>query len=243
MAREVHAAKQLVVALQNSALDNNGRYLIGFDYQAGGDKPKNPVYKSDGSLMTGHTPCRYPFRLAPYLGNEFDDAIFVNRNKTEINRQAGTTLYDYYISTYPALGMNIFGVGGVRKDKEDKNGDSIENPSDCITHTLQSVGSILAFASGGYGSGSSRMHGYCYVTPPTKASGSPICVKWDAPETWTEKKDPMQFGWVDFRYDGKAVCAFLDGSVKLYSVEELSDMRKWTISALHADDPNYELQP
>lgn len=236
MAREVHAAKQLVVALQNSALDNNGRYLPGFDLRAG--TSEHPVYKPDGRPVSMRpTAHRYPFRLAPYLGNEFDDSIFVNRNKAEINLKNSSVDPDYYISLYPALGMNIFGVGGVMTAD-----GFLQNAADCISTTLQSSGSILAFASGGEGSGSSRVHGYCYVTPPTKEKDSPYCKKWDEPKTWTEKRNPMDFGYVDFRYDGKAICAFLDGSVKQCSVEELSDMRKWTISALNADDPNYDFE-
>lgn len=235
MVREVNAAKQLVTGLHNSAQDNNGQYLPGMDYRAG--TPSFPVYKPDGSLVTMQpTAHRYPYRLAPYLGNNFSGAIFVNRNKAEIDKYAGP-MYDYFVSTFPALGMNIYGVGGVVA----ANG-TILNAADCISRMSQMSGSILAFASGGYGTGASRMHGYCYVTPPTKESGSPISIKWDPASTWTDQKNPMQFGWVDFRYDGKAVCAFLDGSVKQCSVEELSDMRHWTISALNADDPNYEIQ-
>jgi hypothetical protein len=53
----------------------------------------------------------------------------------------------------------------------------------------------------------------------------------------------MDYGWVDFRYDGKAVAAFLDGTVRMCGPEELADMRLWTHAAIDANDPNYELAP
>lgn len=238
MAREVNAAKQLVMALQSSAQDNNGRYLSGMDYRAG--TPANPVPKPDGGQVLGHAAQRYPFRLAPYLGNQFEGTIFVNRNKAEITRMAGANglMWDYYVSTFPALGMNAYCVGGiVRAD------GTLRFAQDCVSNVSKMRGSLLAFASGGFGAGAARTHGYCYVSPPTQADASPVCMKWNAPETWTSQQDPAYFGWVDFRYRGKAICAFLDGSVQQQSPKDLSDMRKWTPSAQDADDPHYELQP
>lgn len=237
-AREVNAARQLVTAFHAYAQENNGIYLSGMDYRAG--TADYPVHNLDGKLVTGHGAHRYPYRLAPYLEGEFDGTIFVNRNKQEIASSAGgsNVMYDYYVSTFPALGMNIYCVGGVIR----ANG-SMLNSADCITRAAGMRGSILAFASGGSGSGRSRMQGFSYVSPPTRENESPICLKWQDPSTWTKHKDPMNFGWVDFRYDGKAVSAFLDGSVRMCSVTELSDMRLWNHNALEQDNPNYEIAP
>lgn len=236
--REINAARLLVGALHLSAQENDGRYLSGMDYRAGSND--YPVYKPDGGKAVGRAAQRYTFRIMPYLDNELDGTIFVNRNKAEIIKGTGGTgwKYDYEVSSYPALGMNVYCVGGV------VYGDgSLMNEADCISRSANMKGSILAFASGGSGTGKTRMHGFCYVSPPTKENDSPICQKWDRPETWTRDKDPMNFGWVDFRYDGKAVCAFLDGSTRMCSVEELSDMRLWTRTALEANDPNLNLTP
>lgn len=238
--REINAARTLVQALQTSA--EEGAYLPGMDYRAG--KPDFPVYNPDGKEVTGHPATRYPFRIRPYLENRFDGTIFVNQNKKEILKRTGGTggFYDYYVSTFPALGMNIFGVGGVVR--EDRYGNAyVFKEEDCITRPATMLGSILAFASAGSGSGSGRTHGYCYVTPPTMETDSPTCQQWKPAEEWTEDQDPMNFGFVDFRYDGKAVCAFMDGSVRMCSVKELSDMRVWTRSAAEANDPDYSMTP
>ena len=134
--------------------------------------------------------------------------------------------------------MNIYCVGGVvRAD------NTVVNAGDCILTAGNTRSSVLAFASGGNGTGKNKMSGFSFVSPPTKTSDSPYCVAWDDPSSWNENKDPMNFGWVDFRYDGKAVCAFLDGSVRLLGVKELSDMRNWTPAAQDSNDPNYALAP
>ncbi|MFV0336990.1 MAG: type II secretion system protein [Chthoniobacterales bacterium] len=232
--REMQAARSLTTALLATATDNNGTYLSGIDYRAGSTSYE-PVYNLKGEPVLGHAAQRYPFRLRPYLGNRFDGTILVNQNKKELAKSSAS-MRDYLTSTYPALGMNIFGVGGVIL----ANGDQM-NPDDSITRSANSIGNILTFASGGSGTGSAKRHGYCYVTPPTKSLDSPYCKTWDSSNQWDKNKNPMNYGWVDFRHNGKAVCAFLDGSVKMLGPEELSDMRLWTRSAYEADDPNYIL--
>ena len=236
--REIHAARHLVTALLASAQESDGAYLPGMDYRAG--TSSMPVYNPDGELVSGHAAQRYPFRLAPYLGNEFEGTIFVNRNKMEIVKKTGGSgpMYDYQVSTYPALGMNIYCVGGVvRAD------GSLMSREDCISRAANMRGSILAFASGGSGTGKSKTHGFNYVSPPTMENDSPICLKWKDSSAWTRDKDPMNYGWIDFRYNDKAVCAFLDGSVRMCAVDELSDMRIWTPSAQDANDPEYPMAP
>lgn len=201
----------------------------------------NPVYKSDGQKVGNvRAAQRYPFRLAPYLGNNFDGTILVNKNKKEILKDTGGTgaAYDYEVSAYPALGLNIFCVGGLVLANGQVNYDA-----DCISRSANAIGSILVFASGGSGQGKNKMEGYCYVSPPTMAVDSPICQRWDSSDSWSKEKDPMNYGFVDFRYDGRAVCAFLDGSVRMCSVKDLSDMRVWNRNASVTDDPNYQMVP
>jgi prepilin-type N-terminal cleavage/methylation domain-containing protein len=235
-AREVQAARQLVAALQSSAAENNGTYLPGMDYRAG--KASTPVYKPDGTLLSGRAAQRYPYRMAPYLGNRFEGTVLVNGNEQEIREaQIRTGMhYEYLVSAYPALGMNIFCVGGVVSDV-----GQITYNTDCISRSATARGNILAFASGGHGAGETKIHGFSYVSPPTTQRDSPICEKWQSASEWSVESDPKSFGWVDFRYGGKAVCAFLDGTVRMCDVKELSDMRLWSPSAADADNPAYEL--
>lgn len=235
--REVNAARVLMAAYASTAADNNGRYLPGMDYQV--NMTTNPVYKSNGQIVSSSVAARrYPFRLAPYLGDSFNGTILVNKNIKQIEKLSGVD-YDYRVSAYPALGLNIFCVGGVVVP----NG-TVSFAQDCVTTPARMKGSILAFASAGEGSGGvNEKDGYCYVTPPTLSNDVPFCKNWNTAESWSANANPENYGYVDFRYDGKAVCAFLDGSVRMCSVEELEDMRVWSPAAAEADDPNWTLQP
>jgi prepilin-type N-terminal cleavage/methylation domain-containing protein len=234
--REINAARGLVAAYQTAAADNNGRYLAGYDYTV---NAANPVYKPDGQTVSLVSGRRYPFRLAPYLGDSFNGTVLVNKNVKQLQKQ-NPMGYDYMVSAYPALGLNAFCVGGVLRS----NG-AVDFGGDCVTGPGRARGSILAFASAGEGSpGPNKKDGYCYVSPPTLLSeDGPETKPWAAATSWKQDVDPTNYGHVDFRYDGKAVCAFLDGSVRMCSVEELNDMKLWTPSALDANDPNYQLVP
>ena len=44
---------------------------------------------------------------------------------------------------------------------------------------------------------------------------------------------------IDYRFNGKAVSACLDGHVELLGPEEMQDMRRWSNLAALADDPNH----
>lgn len=234
--REVGAARHLMVALASSTADGDGRYLAGMDLRV--NTTTNPVYNLEGEKITNlRAAQRYPFRMAPYLGNNFDGTILVNKDISQLRKSSGSN-YDYHVSAFPALGMNIYAVGGVVF----KSGETAF-ANDCISTPAKTIGSILAFASAGQGRGAKKMDGYSYVSPPTLSSDSPICQPWDNPDTWDEDADPMNFGFVDFRYDGQAVCAFLDGSVRMCKAEQLDDMRLWTPTAADLDDPNYQMIP
>jgi len=235
--REVNAARNLIAAYASTAADNNGRYLPGMDYQV--NLASNPVYRPDGQMVSSALAARrYPFRLAPYLGNSFNGTILVNKNIRQIEKLSGVD-YDYRVSAYPALGLNVFCVGGVVLTD-----GTVRFDADCVTGPARAKGSILAFASAGQGSeGVNEVDGYCYVSPPTLSFSAPVARAWAAADSWKPGADPMNYGYVHFRYGGKAVCAFLDGSVRMCDVEELSDMRLWSPGAAEANAPNYTMTP
>lgn len=232
---ELNAARNLVTAFLGTASDNEGTYLAGMDMRV--NATTNPVYKPNGELLTNsRTAQRYPYRIAPYLSGDFEGTILVNNNGRQIDKMGGSTVTrDYYISAYPALGLNIYCVGGVVA-----NNGAVAFDAECVT-TPARMASVLVFASAGIGRSSTKVEGYSYVTPPTLSNDSPLCKHWSNPRTWSKDVDPMDFGYVDFRYDGKAVCAFLDGSVRMHNAQELSDMRLWSRNALSEDDSTYEL--
>lgn len=235
--REIGAAKNLISAYMAAAADNNGRLLPGIDMRV--NASSNPVYKADGTILSNaRAGQRYPFRLAPYLNDQFNGTILVNKNIKKIQQVTGGAgpNYDYYVSTYPALGLNAYCVGGVVLN----NGTALFE-ADCITTMGRAKGSIIAFATAGQGQAAGKTEGYCYITPPTLTHDSPFCQEWGSSTAWKSTADPMSYGYVDYRYDDKAVCAFLDGSVRMMSVTDLSDMRVWNPTAAAEDNPTHRM--
>lgn len=226
LAAEVSAAKNLTQAYLLSASENGGRYLAAYDSTA----RNQPVLNAKGRpLGMPEAKCRYPFRLAPYFNNQMDGTILVNRNEAQIIRIMGAsgTMYDYGLSVFPALGINRYLVGGTVN-----SGGGVEYSSECIQTMGQAEKSVIVFVSGG----SDEVDGYEYVTPPNGPRG-----QWSSAK-WTKDSDPGSYGHVGARFDGKAVAAFLDGSVRVLSIDELRDMRLWSKNAALADDPNYRPQ-
>jgi prepilin-type N-terminal cleavage/methylation domain-containing protein len=224
-AREINAARNLITAYTLAANDNNDELLPGYDLGAAG------ITLPDGTKLSPQVVSeRYPFRLAAYFSYQMDGTILVNDNKNQIEKIAptGSGLHNYLISVFPALGINSYFVGG-----EKKAGGPASYPRDCVTKWSQANSSLLVFASAGTGTGSDRVDGYFRITPPNLKE--PI---WSS-AAWTKEADPGNYGNVDGRYNGKAVCAFLYGGVSQLSIEKLRDMRLWNKTAFAQDNPAY----
>jgi hypothetical protein len=50
---------------------------------------------------------------------------------------------------------------------------------------------------------------------------------------------PSAHGFVDFRWSGKAAVACLAGNVEMLDEKSLRDMRRWSIQAQCANDPDF----
>jgi len=224
MAEEIAAAKTLVSAYSAYSVDNNGRLMPGYDRTIG------EVRLPSGDTVGGPTAQRYPYRLAPYFDYKMQGTILVNGNATKI-QEADT----YMVSCFPALGMNYIYVGGDYSAQGE-----LTFAGECITELGQAKSSTLVFASAGSsggdsptGSSSGKMEGYCTLTPPQESG--PM---WQGAK-WTKNSAPEDYGHVDARYNGKAVCAFLDGSVRALTIDDLRDMRLWSSKAAAANNPDY----
>ncbi len=221
-ARKVHevaAARNLITGFLNTPADNNGHYLLGYDVTA------PAMTMPGGQVISGELVHRYPYRLAPYFDWQLKDTILVNSNV----RQVGGDTSGYTISLNPALGMNISLVGGDLHDAA----SGPYYPGECLTMPNGSPAALLVFASAGYNNSGQRTNGYFKVNPP-KLGGA----TWST-AAWTAKSKVADYGNVDARYDGQAVCAFTDGSVRTLSVDDLRDMRLWSRVAADRNDPNY----
>jgi prepilin-type N-terminal cleavage/methylation domain-containing protein len=155
---------------------------------------------------------RYPFRLAPYFDYKMEGTILVNKNKKQILEIFGKgSMYNYGLTIFPAMGINNIFFGGYKL----ANGKMMHE-GDAITTMANSDKRIVAFVSAGV----DGVDGYEYVRPPYYWGGN-------------------ENGFVDFRYDKKAVVVFSDGSVKALGVKELKDMRLWSRNAAMQNNPNY----
>ncbi len=226
MAREIGAARNLMTAVHLYASDHNGQILPG--YQSDRD-----AVNDDGEPLSAPANARYPWRLYPYI-QDVESTLVFNGNEAVLQEQNK----DYLVSVSPNLGMNSTFVGG------HYGSGSLLRPSPrieakvgrfCARHTADSkAGGVIVFLSARSSPEEAwQGNGYFEVQPP-QALG-PI---WsDGP--WEVDAAPSQHGFVDLRWGGKAVAAFLDGSVRTLSEDELRDMRLWARLAAIRNDPNY----
>lgn len=219
--REIRAAKNLFTAYALAAAENDGRFLPGYD------RTVTRVDWLDGAVIEGGpVPNRYPYRLAPYFDRRLEGTILTPANVRDVKPEES-----YMVSCYPAFGINYLFVGGDIISRTE-----MSFPEECITSQGKAA-SVLVFATAGNGPPDHRIGGFCILTPPNEYG--PMWSK----QPWTPETDPWNYGSVDARHGGKAICAFLDGSVRLQSVEELRDMRLWNHNAVAQNNPNYLIPP
>jgi len=225
-AEEINGARNLVTGYLAAASDNGGRYLPGFDGSIG-------FYQSaSGEVYHGPEAQRYPWRLADYMSESgMLEAVICGPNKDQV--EPSNT---YEVSNFPAFGINAYFVGGyVSEDAGTSGSNQVLYHSDCITHVARTKGSIIAFASSGIPVENDVMNGFNRVTPPNIDSGY-----WSA-ATAGDGSDPdrSKTGNVHARYNGKAIVAFLDGSVQEKTMEQLDDMRLWSYRAAETNNSDY----
>lgn len=220
--REMSAARNLISAYTAASSDSE-------DLMPCYDKNAAPHEMPDGTVLSGELMHRYPYRLAEYLDYQVDGTFLVNDNKSVVaNEDPDSFNYRYRISLNPALGMNGYCIGGYL------DGGNLYK-KDVLTRAQQAdrSGGLIVFASAHMRVGSEMVAGNFKVTPP-KMQG----LNWRA-GAFDPDADPTSFGYVDLRHNGRAICAFLDGSVRLLDIEELRDMRHWSKTASNNDNKDY----
>ena len=222
MGSEISAAKNLIQAYQIASVENGGRLLPAKDPAATGVKNANGQNISMAEVRS-----RYPFRLAPYFNYQLDGIVLVNRNESQIVKMMGSSglMYDYGVSVFPAMGINRYLVGGSISPS-----GVVQYSEECAQSMAQADQSVIVFVS----AGNPDIDGYEYVTAPLGPGG-----QWSSAK-WSKGVDAGNYGHVDGRFDGKAACAFLDGSVRILSIDELRDMRLWSRKAALENNPAYQ---
>jgi prepilin-type N-terminal cleavage/methylation domain-containing protein/prepilin-type processing-associated H-X9-DG protein len=176
------------------------------------DKSAKGVLGSDGKpLKMKLAAYGYAFRLAPYFNYAIDDTLLVSGNKQQIQKLGYSPGHSLF--DYIVSRHPSLGI-----NQDFVGGTTGENDPEAIRTTAQAANSIIAFVSAGGDGEAGFMPGYAYVGAPSS---------------------PHNFKFVDARHSGKAVVAFLDGSTRLMTIDELKDMRLWSMRAAQANDPNY----
>lgn len=230
---EMSAARQLTLAYNSYALDNNGALMPGYFQPA-----PNSVHDASGHVITGEPAKRYPWRLAPYLDYDLK-GLYLDSSLIEA-LSAQQTLYTYLISLYPSMGMNTWFVGGdthaiddysiIASDFHLKRLSQARHPAELIV--FASARSDQPFAPGI----PPLIEGFFKVTPPYMTA-----------RLWTPTYEPAippghaaDFGFVSLRHAHRsAVVGHLDGSAGVYDEAEIQDMRHW---ADQATAPDWTLQ-
>jgi len=224
--RELHAARQLITAYLGYPSDHEGELLRGFD------KTAQEVTLPGGRLISGEMATRYPWRLAPYLGEQAEGVLLVNDNQRQTAGHAADSFeYTYRVSLNPAFGINAYCVGGYHDGTA-----SGYFQSDVVRRLAGTAHAsrLIVFASARMKASATgeETAGHFLITPPKLWR-----TKWDA--RYDAAKPSANFGNVALRWEDRAICAFLDGSVRLLAADELRDMRHWSATAAENDDPNF----
>ena len=238
-AREVterNAARQALIAWSTYSFDNDGSLLPGY---RSGLEAMTPDGLPISAATIGVAGNRYPWRLAPYLGYNFDVLYVNDQNKyLETLRNEDYASYVYTIATFPSLGINSTWMGGDEVD-------GCFNPA--LTSLLGNFYSskmsqiknpqrLTVFASARGDSapsgGGDTIEGYFKVASPAFSSR-----RW---ESEYDQEDTTSFGNLSARWDGRSVISRVDGSVDSLAIEEMDDMRLW---ADRADSKDWVLTP
>lgn len=220
---EINAARNLITAYLSHAADNSGNVLPGYQSD---DNATN----LDGQSLHHPVNARYPWRLAPSLP-KIEGVMLFNGNEAVLKDKNR----DYLVSVRPNLGLNDVLVGGhhgtgsplppTPKLREAFGKFWLSNLSEA-----SSPEKLIVFASSRL---SQHDTGYFEVRPPRLNK-----VVWTSGK-FSSDRSAESFGFMDLRWNKKAVCVMLAGNVELLDEDSLRDMRRWSIQAQEANDRDY----
>jgi prepilin-type N-terminal cleavage/methylation domain-containing protein len=243
--RELAAAKQLATAMVMYADASKGKILTGYPTRQMVSGPIT-VMNAAGDRLFGDEAQRYPWRLAPLLNNDFrglyqsDDMLREIRDNQAEYARLGVS-YDYVVSLFPSLGMNVAFVGGSERfgafdrifqqrfgKQHLERFEDAARPSQLLTFvSARCEPQDLAPTLG-------RPEGFFRVEPPrfSAADGE----RWEPAYDESSPQPGPNSGFVSLRHPGKkAVTAAVDGHAEMLGWEALRDMQRWANRATGSD--------
>lgn len=224
-AQDVAAGKTLISAFHKYAAENDGNCLVGYL------KGAQPVELPDGTKAGGEAANRYVWRLAPYFDFATNGIIYGKNRRVSNEASFQASESGYGQSLMPNYGMNAFYVGGYFEEGQSAVpiGDVVRRLGD-VSSSSQLI--VFATACSPAGPGNFLVKAPRFI--PRSAASAPL------PEPdWPKGASPAATGFVDFRHSGRALCAFMDGSVRPMELEAITDMRLWSKNAAASNNPNY----
>ena len=236
-ASEFNAGRQLMLAWQFYADEHNDEVLPGYTSLA-------EAFDDQGHPLGSPIRDRYPWRLAPYLANNFR-SIYVNESRRFLEDAASRSHdeYVYRASLYPSLGYNSVFLGGDEQKFNPTLAAATFGAHWLITRgsQIRRPSGLLAFLSArsrpgdrpsGLGTFARDESGFFVVHPPYLKTR-----QW-AP-AFDTSQSPEKFGYVYPRWNRRAVAALTDGHVESLNAAQLQDMQRWSNGA---DRPDWTLQ-
>lgn len=225
---EIHSAKQLMLAHRMYTDDHDGFVLPGFRFGF-------PATDRIGQPIPHPINARYPWRIAPYLGKNFE-ILYANRNRALLRSFAQEDKnYTYLASLFPSLGANSTFVGGDQQLLPNKKAFE-KFGRFCVLREsdAERPSSLITFLSARHQSNPNEevREGFYRTRPPYLSMRLWM-------EEWNSAEPPEKFGFVHPRYNNRAVTAMFDGRAEGLGFEKLQDMRFW---ANPADRPDWVLQ-
>jgi len=226
---ELNAGRQLMVAWQLYVGDNNDFILPGYIY------PNGPfAYDDQNQLIDPATPdgARYPWRLAPYLANNFR-SVYVNEAREWLDKaeQLSHSSYVYNASLYPSLGYNTVFLGGDSANELTiQNAAAYGYATDWLVTRASQISrpsELITFGSACAAGAPKMNYGNFKIWPPYT-----IARKWGEE---FNPANPGQLGYVHPRWNKRAITATTDGHVESLNMAQLQDMRRWCNTADKSD--------
>jgi prepilin-type N-terminal cleavage/methylation domain-containing protein len=236
-AREVNAARQLIAGYLRATTDRNGEFLIGYAVHEGATDDR-------GKEVPNPACGRYPWRLAPYLDYRMEGIMLVNE-QAKLTKLTDHDDFVYRASASPSFGINATFVGGNERTGLIPSPGTLRYYGNFVATRLSHVeqpAKLIVFASSRFtgedsgGHKGEKENGFHLISAPRTTK-----VEWSG--SYDENLPAQKFGHLHLRHGGRAVCASLAGNVELLGEKDLQDMRRWSIQAAAADDPEYIIKP
>lgn len=243
--RELNTARQAITALHSYSNDSRGDILPGYAKQSwvnGRMEVRNNV----GERIYNEDAQRFPWRLVHEFGGDFrglydQSKVLADIAEREAEYAAFGVNFDYVVSLFPSLGMNVNFVGGNdRNQMFDPLFQRVYGRAH-LARMDQAVrpSGVIAFASAKAEPQPAvpilgQPEGFFRVESPV--FGVSTGRRWGVEAYNATSVTPGQnSGFVSFRHGGKAIGAHLDGHAEALGWDDMRDMRRWADQAATAD--------